>query len=75
MNRLAARTDDDSDLYNQQVVPELDKLIVPYKDYEYRDSPYIDPKFVSSQKIEQLLKNKFQKNSKVKKTDAEIEAI
>jgi hypothetical protein len=75
MNRLAARTDDDLDLYNAQVVPELDKLIVPYKDYQYRDSPYIDRNFVTSQKIEQLLKNKFQKNSKVKKTDAEIEAI
>jgi hypothetical protein len=75
MNQLAARTDDDSDLYNQNVVPELENLMVPYDQYKYRDSPYIDGGFVISQKIEELLRNKFQKNSKVKKTDAEIEAI
>jgi hypothetical protein len=75
MNRLAARTDDDSDLYNQQVVPELENLMVPYKDYPYRDSPYINPDFVTSQKIGELLRNKFQNNSKVKKTDVEIQVI
>jgi hypothetical protein len=74
-NRLAARTDDDSDLYNAQVYPELDKLIVPYQDYQYKESPYINPKFVSSVDIEQILKNKFQKNSKVKKSDADIQDI
>jgi hypothetical protein len=75
MNRLAANTDDDADLYNQQVVPEIDQLIVPYDKYKYRDSPYINPKFVSSVEIKTLLKNKFQKNSKVKKTDLEIQDI
>jgi hypothetical protein len=75
MNRLAARTDEDSDIYNKTVVPDLENLMVPYDQYKYRDSPYIDRKFVTSVDIEQLLKNKFQKNSKVKKTDAEIEAI
>jgi hypothetical protein len=75
MNRLAAKTDDDSDLYNTNVVPDLENLIVPYKDYLYRDSPYINPDFVSSIDIEQILKNKFQKNSKVKKSDADIQAI
>jgi hypothetical protein len=75
MNRLAAKTDDDSDLYNAEVYPDIDKLIVPYQDYEYKDSPYISRDFVTSQKIEQLLKNKFQRNSKVKKSDAEINEI
>jgi hypothetical protein len=75
MNRLAARTDVDLELYNKNVVPDLENLIVPYKDYQYRDSPYIDRNFVTSQKIEQLLKNKFQKNSKVKKGDVDIAAI
>jgi hypothetical protein len=75
MNRLAARTDDNSNLYNKNVVPDLEGLMVPYDKYQYRDSPYIDRKFESSQNIEQLLRNKFQKNSNVKKTDAEIEAI
>jgi hypothetical protein len=75
MNRLAARTDDDSDLYNKNVVPDLENLMVDYNDYQYKDSPYIDRGFVTSQKIEQLLRNKFQKNSKVKKTNAEITDI
>jgi hypothetical protein len=75
MNRLASNTDEDADRYNTNVVPELDNLIVPYKDYVYRDSPYISPDFVTSVDIATLLKNKFQKNSKVKKTDAEIKDI
>jgi hypothetical protein len=29
MNRLSARTDDDSDKYNENVVLELNNLIVP----------------------------------------------
>jgi hypothetical protein len=75
MNRLAANTYDDADKYNASVVPELDKLIVPYKDYLYKDSPYINPDFLTSVDIETLLRNKFQKNSKVKKTDADIKDI
>jgi hypothetical protein len=75
MNRLAANTDDDADLFNEKVVPELDNLIIPYDKYQYRDSPYINLDFVTSVDIERLLKNKFQKNSKVKKTDAEIQDI
>jgi hypothetical protein len=75
INRIAATSDADPDLYNTNVVPELNKLMVPYEDYEYRDPEYIDPNFVTSQDIKGLLRNKFQKNSLVKKTDVDINAI
>jgi hypothetical protein len=68
-------TDDDTDRYNENVVQELNKLIVPYENYEYKDIENIDRNFVTSVDIERLLRNKFQKNSKVKKTDADIDAI
>jgi hypothetical protein len=72
MNRLSAMTDDDTDLYNENVVPEFERMMVPYDKYEYKDQEYIDQNFVISVDIERLLKNKFQKNSKVKKSDADI---
>jgi hypothetical protein len=60
MNRLAATNDEDADQYNESVVPELNKLIVPYQNYKYRNPEYIDMNFVTSQNIKEVLKNKFQ---------------
>jgi hypothetical protein len=75
MNRLTARTDDDADQYNKNIVPDLEQMMVPYDKYLYTDPEYIDPNFVTSQDIETFLRNKFQKNSTVKKSDADIKDI
>jgi hypothetical protein len=75
MNRLSAMTDNDTDAYNEKVVPDFERMMVPYKDYKYKDLPSIDREFVTSVDIKTLLKNKFQKNSKVKKSDADINDI
>jgi transposase len=45
MNRLAVMTNDDVYQYNENVVPELDKLMVPYENYEYKDPEYVDQEF------------------------------
>jgi hypothetical protein len=75
MNRLASRTDDNTDQYNANVVPEFDRLIVPYKNYQYKRPEFISQDFVKTTDIERLLKKKFQGNSLVKKTDADIQEI
>jgi hypothetical protein len=68
-------TDNDTDLYNEKVVPDFERMMVPYDKYQYQDLENIDSNFVTSVDIERLLRNKFQKNSKVKKSDAGIQDI
>jgi hypothetical protein len=75
MNRLSARTDDDTDQYNANVVPEFDRMMVPYNKYQYKKPEFISQDFVSTPDIERLLKKKFQGDSLVKKTDTDIAAI